>query len=95
VLTLTDNAVTAIRALTSQPEQPPDTGLRITGQGEGAPAFQLSLAETPVAGDQVIEADGARVFLEEAAAQALADKALDAEVDDQGGVAFSVSPQLV
>ncbi len=93
MLTLTDNAVTAIRALTSQPEQVPDTGLRITGQGDGVPAFQLSLAETPAAGDQVIEADGARVFLAESAAQALADKALDAEVDDQGGVAFSVSPQ--
>ena len=95
MLTLTDNAVTAIRALTSQPEQPPDTGLRITGEGEGVPSFQLALVETPVAGDQVIETDGARVFLEEGDAQALADKALDAEVDDQGGVAFSVSPQQV
>jgi Fe-S cluster assembly iron-binding protein IscA len=93
MLTLTNNAVTAIRALTSQPEQPPDTGLRIMGQGEGVPPFQLALAETPAAGDQVIEADGARVFLAEGAAEALADKALDAEVDDQGGVAFSVSPQ--
>jgi iron-sulfur cluster assembly protein len=93
MLTLTNNAVTAIRALTSQPEQPPDTGLRIMGQGEGVPPFQLALAETPAEGDQVIEADGARVFLAEGAAEALADKALDAEVDDQGGVAFSVSPQ--
>ena len=95
MLTLTDNAVTAIRALTSQPEQSPDTGLRIMGQGEGVPPFQLALAETPGDGDQVIEADGARVFLEAAAAAALADKSLDAEVDDQGGVAFSVSPQPV
>jgi Fe-S cluster assembly iron-binding protein IscA len=95
VLTLTDNAVTAIRALTSQPEQPPDTGLRIMGQGEGVPPFQLALAETPSEGDQVIEANGARVFLADEAAEALADKALDAEVDDEGGVAFSVSPQQV
>jgi Fe-S cluster assembly iron-binding protein IscA len=93
MLTLTDNAVTAIRALTSQPEQPPATGLRIMGQGEGVPPFQLALADTPAAGDQVIEADGARVFLADGAAEALADKALDAEVDDQGGVAFSVSTQ--
>lgn len=95
MLTLTDNAVTAIRALTSQPEQPPDTGLRITEQGEGVPAFQLSLAETPVAGDQVIESDGARVFLTEGAAEALADKSLDAEVNNRGGVAFSVGPQAL
>ncbi len=93
MLTLTDNAVTAIRALTSQPEQPPDIGLRIMGQGEGVPPFQLALAETPAEGDQVIETNGARVFLADETAAALADKALDAEVDDQGGVAFSVSPQ--
>ena len=63
MLTLTDNAVTAIRALISQPEQPPDAGLRIMGQGEGVPPFELALAETPADGDQVIEANGARVFL--------------------------------
>jgi Fe-S cluster assembly iron-binding protein IscA len=93
MLVLTDNAVTAIRALTSQPEQPPDTGLRIMGQGEGVPPFQLALAESPGEGDQIIESDGARVFLAAGAAEALSDKALDAEVDDQGGVAFSVAPQ--
>lgn len=93
MLTLTDNAVTAIRALTSQPELPADTGLRIMAQGEEIPSFQLSLAATPTDGDQVIETDGARVFVEPVAADALSDKALDAEVDDQGGVAFSVHPQ--
>lgn len=93
MLTLTDNAVTAIRALTSQPEQPPDTGLRIMGEGEGMPPFQLALADTPAADDQVIEADGARVFLAAGTAEILADKSLDAEVDSEGGVAFSVGPQ--
>jgi iron-sulfur cluster assembly protein len=93
MLTLTNNAVTAIRALISQPEQPPETGLRIMGQGQGVPPFQLALADTPAEGDQVIETDGARVFLAGGAAEALADKSLDAEVDDQGGVAFSVAPQ--
>ena len=93
MLTLTDSAVTAIRALTSQPEQPPDAGLRIMGQGEGVPPFQLALADTPADGDQVIESGGARVFLAGDTAEVLADKALDAEVDDQGAVAFSVSTQ--
>ena len=94
MLTLTDNAVSAIRALISQPEQPPDSGLRIMGQGEGVPPFQLTLAETPAEGDQVIEANGARVFLADDTAQVLADKALDAEVDAEGGVAFSVTPKM-
>ena len=93
MLTLTDSAVTAIRTLTSQPELPGDTGLRIMAQDEGAPSFQVTLAETPVAGDQVIEEDGARVFLEANAAAALDDKALDAQVDDEGTVAFTVAQQ--
>ena len=41
----------------------------------------------------MIEANGARVFLASDAADVLADKSLDAEVDDEGGVAFSVSSQ--
>lgn len=93
MLTLTENAVSAIRALTSQPEQAADTGLRIIGHGAEAAPFELALAETPADGDQVIESDGARVFLDPGAAAALSGSALDARVDDQGGVAFSVSPQ--
>ena len=91
MLVLTDNAVSAIRSLTSQPELPVATGLRIMAQGEGVPSLQLTLAEGPVAGDEVLEEDGARVFLEPAAAAVLDGKALDAQVDEQGQVAFSVS----
>src|ERR1022692_1639747 len=66
MLTLTDSAVSAIRTLTSQPDLPGETGLRIMAQGDGAPSFQLALAEAPVAGDQVVEEGGARVSLEAA-----------------------------
>jgi iron-sulfur cluster assembly protein len=93
MLTLTDSAVTAIRSLTSQPELPEDTGLRIMSQNEGGPAFQVTLAEHPADGDQVIESAGARVFLEPGAALALDDKSLDAQVDDQGTVAFTLAEQ--
>jgi len=44
MLTLTDSAVTAIRNLTSQPELPDETGLRIMSQDQGGPAFQVTLA---------------------------------------------------
>ncbi len=95
MLTLTDSAVTAIRNLTAQPELPEDTGLRIMSQNEGGPAFQVTLAESPAAGDQVIETSGARVFLEPDAAVALDDKSLDAQVDDQGTVAFTLADQAI
>ncbi len=95
MLTLTDSAVTAIRNLTAQPELPEDTGLRIMSQNEGGPAFQVTLAESPAAGDQVIETSGARVFLEPDAAVALDDKSLDAQVDYQGTVAFTLADQAI
>jgi Fe-S cluster assembly iron-binding protein IscA len=93
MLTITDNAVSAIRSLTSQPDLPVDTGLRIMKQGAGAPAFQLALTEGPAAGDQVVEEGGARLFVEPAAAAALEDKALDAQVNEQGDLAFHISDQ--
>ncbi len=95
MLTLTDSAVTAIRSLTSQPELSGETGLRIQAQDQGGPAFHVTLAESPVVGDQVIETDGARVFLEPGAARALEDKSLDAQVDDEGTVAFTLAEQAV
>jgi iron-sulfur cluster assembly protein len=93
MLTLTDGAVSAIRDLTSQPELPAETGLRIMAQGEGAPSFRLALAEGPAAGDQIVEEGGARVFVEAAAAAVLEDKALDAGVNEQGDLAFSIADQ--
>jgi iron-sulfur cluster assembly protein len=95
MLTLTDSAVTAIRNLTAQPELPDETGLRIMSQEQGGPAFQVTLAENPVDGDQVIETEGARVFLEPGAAVALDDKSLDAQVDDEGTVAFTLAERAV
>lgn len=93
MLVLTDNAVSAIRSLTSQPQQPDATGLRIMAQGNETPSLRLALAEGPVAGDEVVEEEGARVFLEPAAAAALDGMSLDARVDEQGQVAFSISEQ--
>ncbi|HEY2079909.1 MAG TPA: Fe-S cluster assembly protein HesB, partial [Streptosporangiaceae bacterium] len=76
--------------MTSQPDLPVETGLRIVKQGAGAPSFQLALTEGPATGDQVVEEGGARVFLETAAA-VLEDKALDAQVNEQGDLAFRIS----
>jgi iron-sulfur cluster assembly protein len=93
MLMLTDSAVSAIRSLTSQPHLAEETGLRIMKQGEETPSFQLALAEGPAAGDQVVETGGARVFVEAGAAAVLQDKALDAQVNEQGDLAFRISDQ--
>ncbi|HEU5159473.1 MAG TPA: Fe-S cluster assembly protein HesB [Streptosporangiaceae bacterium] len=92
MLTLTEGAVQVIRTVTSQPQLPDETGIRIVAQ-DTAGSLSLSVTEGPQEGDQVVEADGARVFLESGAAMALDDKTLDAEIDDKGDVSFLIGQQ--
>lgn len=96
MLMLTENANRVIGALVEQrPELPDSAGLRIatTSSDSDEGGLALSTADTPHPGDQVIEGEEARVFLEEDAAMMLEDKVLDAQVDDAGQVQFLVAPQ--
>ncbi|KAA9085412.1 HesB/IscA family protein [Microbacterium radiodurans] len=89
MLTLTENAATAVKNLTAQ--IPADTGgIRISDSGSPETGFALSLAEAPHEADSVVEADGARIFVDQAAAVALDDRVLDAQVDSEGGVSFAL-----
>ena len=94
MLVLTHDAATIIRAIVDQSDKPEESGIRIEArevQGDEA-TLELSVAEQPDALDEVVEQEGAQVFLEPLAAEALSDKVLDASVDD-GGVRFTLSPQ--
>ena len=91
MLTLTSGAVQVIRTVTANPELPPDTGIRIEPGNDGSDALRLSVASAPEAGDQIVEEEGARVYLESNVATLLDDKTLDAEVDQQGDVAFTIA----
>ena len=93
MLTLTDNATSAIRTLTAQPEAPAGAGLRIAND-PAAGGLTLAVATEPQDGDQVIDDAGVRVFVEEQAAQILDDKSLDAAVDDGGRLQFALAPQV-
>jgi iron-sulfur cluster assembly protein len=79
VLVLTDHAKEVIKGLVE--EVGPDGGLRIAASGEanGETALEFDLAAEPEDGDQVVDEDGAKVFLDEGAAVVLADKTLDVE----------------
>jgi iron-sulfur cluster assembly protein len=92
VLTLTERAAATIRTLTSQPGIPADTGLRMSVQDSDAGTLALSL-EGPQPGDAVIEDGGARVFVEQDAAEIVSDSELDAEFDDQGRASFMLGAQ--
>lgn len=102
MIALTENAVTAIRNLTDQPAVPDGSGLRIaTGTvpvsedtaTEDSRVLTLAVETQPQEGDQVVDAGGARLFLEHDAAAYLDDKALDAQVDSAGAISFQVEQQ--
>jgi len=97
MLVLTEAAAEVVKSVTSTPQAPGGgAGLRIASSAPepGSPgALQLTAATGPGKNDQVIEAAGARVFLEPQAVSYLEDKILDARVDEHGEAHFSLGMQ--
>jgi iron-sulfur cluster assembly protein len=95
LLALTDTAVEAVKNIVSSSDEGSETsGLRLVAERTGEQAnFQLSVVPLPAEDDEVIEAQGARVFLEPEAASLLDDKVLDASVE-QNQVAFTIADQI-
>ena len=91
MLTLTDHAQDAVRALT--PQAPESAGLRIAPGNQG---FELSLVTEPEPGDALIDDGGVRVFVEPQTAKLLDEQTLDAQFDEAGEVNFFLaSPEAV
>ncbi len=90
MLTVTDRAAAAIRAVTHQPQAPDGAGVRISAEGEYAERLVLQLAPQPGTDDKVVESAGALLFLDPTAAVALNDKELDAHSDAEGALRFTV-----
>ncbi|TDB77092.1 iron-sulfur cluster assembly accessory protein [Micromonospora sp. KC721] len=87
MLTMTDNAVLVIRDLAAQQDVLTDGGLRIAADTE-AGSLIVELVPEPEQGDQVVDNQGARIFLDPDAAELLNDTSVDASVDDEGVVQF-------
>lgn len=96
MLVLTDAAAEVVKSVTEPPQAPEGTGLRISQSApepNGGRSLELAAAGQPGADDQIVESSGARVFLDPPAAAYLDDKVLDAEVDAQGKVHFTLGSQ--
>lgn len=93
MLVLTENASRAVNAVFQEAELPDGAGLRIASPSDRSGTLTVAPATTAEQGDQVIEEQGARVFVEADAAEVLDDKVLDAHVDDDGHVQFVLGPQ--
>lgn len=89
MLTLTNHATEAIERILASPGVPTSAGIRImpstSSDNDATPASELlvAVAEEPGTGDEVIEEEGARVFVEDSLSGYLDDKQLDAEVVDE------------
>ena len=96
MLVLTEAAAEVVKSVTSTPQTPGGAGLRIVSSAsepEDPGALRVTAAADPGENDQVIEAAGARVFLEQQAAAYLDDKVLDAQLDEQGQARFTLGTQ--
>jgi iron-sulfur cluster assembly protein len=92
VLTLTDDAVQAIRDLMVGEDLPQDAGMRIASVESDPGSLELSLTSGPQTGDEVISREDVRVFLAPDAA-IVSDKTLDAELGTPGRPAFRLTHQ--
>ncbi|MFF3666292.1 HesB/IscA family protein [Microtetraspora malaysiensis] len=92
MLTMTDNAMGAIRDLIVGEYLPHQAGLRIAVKPDEQGALEFSLASDAWSGDHVIEKEDVRVFLDPDAVAFLEDKTLDAERDPRGRPIFRLTP---
>jgi Fe-S cluster assembly iron-binding protein IscA len=97
MLALTPEATQAIERILKAPGVPDRAGLRIMPVGpsddsEVTSELQVEVAEQPGDKDEVIEAHGARVFVEDTICGYLDDKLLDAEMV-QERIRFSLAGQ--
>jgi iron-sulfur cluster assembly protein len=95
LLELTDGAAQAVKTIVSSSDELPETGgLRLVAQRAGhRPTSTSASYRLPAEDDEVIEEQGARVFLEPEAASLLDDKILDASVE-QNQATFAIADQL-
>lgn len=94
MLELTDAAAEAVRAIVGSSDETAETGgLRVVAEPEGDQVtLQFNVAVVPAEDDDVVEASGARIFMEPVAASLLDDKLLDASIDGDR-IAFLLTDQ--
>lgn len=91
MLTLTDNASSAVKSLADRTVGTDTGGLRISAAADNPSSFNVAVTPQPEPADEVVESAGARVFLDEAASKAVGDKVLDAQVDGEGALRFALA----
>lgn len=90
MVTLTEEAEAIVKALAERPDLPDGAGLRISGDGSGGKNLEVHVEAAPAMGDEIVESNGAKLFLDSSASAALDRMSLDAVSDSEGRVSFTV-----
>ena len=90
MLALTENVTEIVKKLAE--EVPAISGLRIAAEADGQ-SLSVSPADQAAPDDQVIEQDGATVYVDGPTAEMLDDKILDGGVDAEGNIEFALGQQ--
>lgn len=93
MLTLTETATTVVKGIVERDPAIADGGLRIGTMPGTDRELRVNVVAEPQPGDALIENDGARVYISDAASAVLENKTLDAKVGDNGTVTFSLAMQ--
>jgi Fe-S cluster assembly iron-binding protein IscA len=93
MLTLTENASTAVHDLTTSAGLPETGGLRIAESDAQSGGFELALVPAPAPEDEVVTAGEATVFLAPGASASLSDLRLDVDSATPESAAFALVPQ--
>lgn len=93
MVTITSQALSVIRRVTGHPRLEPTSGLRVARTEPADEPLQVGAVNGPQPGDEVIERDGARLFLGPDAARTVRDGRLDATTDEAGRVTFILQHQ--
>ena len=90
MLALTENVTAIVRTLAE--EVPEISGLRIAAEADGQ-SLSVSPTDHAEQDDQLIEQDGATIYVDGPASELLADKILDGGVDEDGNIQFALGQQ--
>ena len=93
MLTLTNEASTVVKDLAERATGSDEAGLRISTLPDNPKDYEVKVAAFPEPDDIVVANDGAQVFLESRAADALTNRVLDATVEPDGAVRFQLGEQ--
>jgi Fe-S cluster assembly iron-binding protein IscA len=90
MFSVTDEAVSVLKAAKKAEGAPLDAGIRIRPGGKSGDSNQpltrigFAISEDPYSGDEEFEQDGLRIFVEETLIEPLEDRTLDVEEADDG-----------